>query len=455
MTSKKIVIVGGGTSGLAAAHALKKRGLEPLVLEANVRPGGRLGGDRAADFSLDEGADFCTASHDVALRLCDEFGLRMNSLVGNFSWYRKGRFTATYVDSSRLRSLVKSLPALWLLEFLTPRGIRSMTRLLREVQKHRDYLSFASDSRLVEIDGDENAADFMARIGVHKELEIAIRGFLQMTMMGRLEQIGAMCALTYFGEIMMKTEHLRVPEHGMGSLTRALAESCGEALRVSAPVRRIDIEDGAATRVLLDDGALEATAVICTTTATKALELMPGLPDEIRAPLRRVVYSHSCRIVMGLDYHPLPTGLYGVLYPEDDTLLLDRSISLPACMPPGKATLELLVGCDRAAQVIPMGDDEIVRELMRDVRRRIPAGTRLPDDGEAIFTRVYRWPEALCLAPPGMLKAIADMRREHAGKVKNLFLAGDYTRVPSVNGALASGIEAAEEAAQYVASLPD
>ena len=44
------------------------------MLEAADHVGGGLGGDRVDCFLLDEGADFMTASHDLALRLCDALG---------------------------------------------------------------------------------------------------------------------------------------------------------------------------------------------------------------------------------------------------------------------------------------------------------------------------------------------------------------------------------------------
>ena len=47
------------------------------------------------------------------------------------------------------------------------------------------------------------------------------------------------------------------------------------------------------------------------------------------------------------------------------------------------------------------------------------------------------------------------MRRQHGRDVKNLFLAGDYMRMPSVNGALASGVDAAEEVAEMFSSRPE
>ena len=145
-----------------------------------------------------------------------------------------------------------------------------------------------------------------------------------------------------------------------------------------------------------------------------------------------------------------------MLYPEDETpLLLDRSINLPACVPPGKSTLDMLVGRDRAEELFPLDDEEIKRRMLADVRRHPrPPGSNLPGDDDGLFTRVYRWREALCIGPPGVLKTIAEMRRQHSRAVKNLFLAGDYMRMPSLNGALASGVDAANEAAELLSSRP-
>ncbi len=454
MTAQRIAIVGGGTAGLAAAYTLKQHGLDAIVLEANDRAGGRLGGDRAAGFSIDEGADFFTPSHDVAIRMCNEFGIRLIPMAGDTGWFWNGRLTVPYAGSEQIRALAKSLPMLQMLGMMAPAapGIQSFMKLVETVEKHSEYLSFASDSQLAEVDGDENAAEYLARLGLHEELMFMVRAFFKMTM-ARLEQMGAMYALTYLSQIMMNIKEVRVPETGMGSLGRAMAASCGDALRVSSPVRRIVIENGAVASVVLDGDSIEADAVICATTATRVLEIIPDLPEGIRDALRKVAYSRGCRVVIGLDYHPLPPGLHGVLYPEEDApLLLDRSISLPASAPPGKASLDLVVGGDRAAELFPLNDQAIKCALLRDARRLTPPGTRLPGDGEGLFTRVYRWREAVCLAPPGMLKAIATMRHEHAGKVPNLFLAGDYMRVPSTNGAMASGIDAAEQAARFLKS---
>ena len=114
----------------------------------------------------------------------------------------------------------------------------------------------------------------------------------------------------------------------------------------------------------------------------------------------------------------------------------------------------MLVGRDRAEELLPLDDEEVKCQMLRDARRNPPPGSNLPGDDEGIFTRVYRWREAVCMGSPGMFRAVAEIRRQSNRDVKNLFLAGDYMRVPSVNGALASGIDAANEVAELLASRP-
>ena len=445
--SRKVVIVGGGGAGLAAAWTLKKHGIDAILLEANPRVGGRLGGDRVDGFSLDEGADFFCGSYDVALRLCEELGLPLIRSFMNLGWYRNGRWMVSRPPRS-IGSFAQDLPTAWRLGLLSPAFFRLMWHLGTRPKCH----SFSSDSRLAEIDGEENFGDYLNRIGAPESLQVTVAGFLEMTM-GDIETACAPYMRTYLAEMMLKANQIYVPEKGAGALTHALADACGDMIRVSSPVQRVIVEGGSVTGVAMDDGLIEADAVICATPATAVFGLIPDLPEEVRRVLQTVKYSCGCRVVMGLDRPPLPPGWHGALYPEDETpLLLDRSINLPACAPPGKSTLDLLVGRERAKELFPLEDDEIKHQLLRDARRNPPPGSSLPGDHEGLFTRVYRWKEAVCMAPPGMFRSMAEVPGLLHQKIGNLFLAGDYMRVPSVNGALASGIAAAEEIANRFAS---
>lgn len=451
MRTEKVVIIGGGAAGLSAAWTLKKHGIDAILLEANDRVGGRLGGDRVEGFCLDEGADFFCDSYDVAFRLCEELGLPLVRSEMNLGWYRKGRWVQTTPIKS-VGDLVGNLSPFWTLGFLSPRVVWPILKLVREIGQQAEYLNFSSECRIVELDGEENFGAYLARIGVPDYLKVTLGGFLEMTM-GHIEDASAAYMRTYLAEMLLKADQIYVPEQGAGSLTHALVAACGDAIRVATPVRRVVLRNGAATSVLTDGGSIEADAVICALPATKVATVIPDLSAEIRHTLGKVAYSTGVRVVIGLDRPPLPAGWHGALYPEDETpLLLDRSINLPAIAPPGKSTLDLLVGRERAAELLPLDDAEIKHQMLAAARRNPPPNSALPGDDDGLFTRVYRWPDAVCMMAPGMFKAVAEMRGQLGREVKNLFLAGDYMRVPSVNGALASGVDAAEEVATLLAS---
>lgn len=55
---KTVVVIGAGISGLSAANYLKKKGFNPIVLEAQNNIGGRLKTNRSLGFAFDEGASW-------------------------------------------------------------------------------------------------------------------------------------------------------------------------------------------------------------------------------------------------------------------------------------------------------------------------------------------------------------------------------------------------------------
>lgn len=91
---RRIVILGGGPAGLAAAYQLGRLGYECVLLEARMRPGGRVwtvrGGDTETELGnpaqtcrfdeghyLNAGAMRLTHHHQTTLDYCREFGLKL------------------------------------------------------------------------------------------------------------------------------------------------------------------------------------------------------------------------------------------------------------------------------------------------------------------------------------------------------------------------------------------
>ena len=452
MSTERVVIVGGGFAGLSAAYTLMKQGITPILLEAKERAGGRGMGERVDGFSLDMGAFVFTSTYDTAFLLCEELGLPLVPSTMKFGHYRGGRWVTTTPDQSPW-NFIRHLPAAITMGFLSPSGMRAGVRVMREMHRQAEYMSFAGDSPLAEIDDDESFGDYMKRLGVPENLQVTLRGPLEM-ILGDPLPAGQALMRAYIGETMLHSGRVHMPERGIGSLSEGLATACSQTIRASTPARRILVADGRATGVVVDGETIEADAVICAVPGTKVPDLIPDLPEETRRALSAVSYSTGCRVVIGLDHSPLPPGWHGALYPEDDDtpLLLDRSVFLPSCAPPGKSILDLLIGRDRARELIPLDDDEIKRELLGAARRKAPPGSALPGDDEGLFYRVYRWEEALCMGAPGMLAEMGKIPGQLAGRIDNLFLAGDYMRVPSVNGALSSGRSAAIDAADLLES---
>src|SRR5438477_10739 len=97
-----VIVIGGGIAGLGAAVRLKDRGVEPVVLEAESRVGGRLTTDRINGFVVDRGVTLFGNAFGSMRALVKRLGLSQLVCKGKFSvgiqdsagcrGYRGGRF---------------------------------------------------------------------------------------------------------------------------------------------------------------------------------------------------------------------------------------------------------------------------------------------------------------------------------------------------------------------------
>ena len=191
-----------------------------------------------------------------------------------------------------------------------------------------------------------------------------------------------------------------------------------------------------------DTGFVAADAVVCATTATEARRLVPDLPADIDRALGRVTYSSNCRVVFGVDRPVLPDRCYFVALPRREGSFLvdysDAALKSPM-VAPGGGLIHAESASDPAEHLSTLPDAEVSRRFLAEIRRYSPD---MPDPR---FARVYRWEEAVCLMPGGTPTAVARARRALPEHVRGLALAGGYMHMPSVNGAVASGIAAVED----------
>ena len=91
---RRVVVVGGGIAGLAAAHRLTELqndnalDLEVVLLEGSTRLGGAIATERVGDFLVEAGPDSFITEKPWALRLCERLGLA-SRLVATQPAYQK------------------------------------------------------------------------------------------------------------------------------------------------------------------------------------------------------------------------------------------------------------------------------------------------------------------------------------------------------------------------------
>lgn len=450
----KVVVVGGGTAGLAAAYTLLKRKdeLEVIVLEAGDYAGGRMAGDEVDGFYIDTAATLFIESYGTVRRLAEELGVPLKRIAHTKAGlvYRNGKFYPVYVGGS-LKQRLRTARTFFSFRLLSPGGVWQLLRFVKMLKARSKDLDLENHSRMLDLDTAESFADFMESNSMGDYLHQAAQVDISCYTAGYPEQLGAAYAMAMLWNFSLSpSEHISVPEKGVGSFSTVLAQACAENTRLSTPVERVVLEEGVVKGVVTRGGAfIEADAVICATTATIALKIIPDLPAAIRGPLSRVSYSACCNVVIGLDSALLPEDLYAAAFPRDSgsllTVVSDLKFVAPKAVPEGKSMLHVLVIADQARTLFPLSDTEIVDRVIKEICKYFPAMPEKPR-----FARVYRWPEAVCLAHGGMLKEIYEMRQQSTSGATGLFLAGDYMQLPLSNGAMRSGVDAAETCASFV-----
>ncbi len=77
---RRVAVIGGGISGLAAAHRLieqssSERPIEVTLFEASDRVGGVFGTIHIDDYLVETGADMFITNQPAAVKLCERLGI--------------------------------------------------------------------------------------------------------------------------------------------------------------------------------------------------------------------------------------------------------------------------------------------------------------------------------------------------------------------------------------------
>ncbi|MDX1496252.1 MAG: flavin monoamine oxidase family protein [Salinisphaeraceae bacterium] len=282
MEPKKVVVIGAGFSGLAAAEKLNAAGMQVTVLEARDRVGGRARTEKKADdIWLDYGGQWLGPGQDEMYSLAKRLGHK------TWPMYVAGKNRTLF--SGRSGAYRGTIPFSLPLTALCSLGYAfvRLLWLIRSVNKQSPWLS----PRAKELDS-QTVGDWMRKHVRHPDAFSVISISMESVFAAHPDDISLLHALFYFrsgggffslveSEGGAQQDRL---ERGVQPLAESYAKLLGERgveIVLNSPVRNIE-QRGDKVTVTSDTAKWECASVICAAPPALADEITfdPPLPDE-------------------------------------------------------------------------------------------------------------------------------------------------------------------------------
>jgi oxygen-dependent protoporphyrinogen oxidase len=461
---KRIAIVGGGISGLAAAFELeeqRKAGveLEYTLYESSPRLGGVLRTEKVDGCVIEAGPDSFVTEKPWAADLCRTLGIG-DQLIGSNDTDRK-----TYIlTRSRLVEMPDGLMFMVPTKIL-PTGLSPLFSWKTKLRMTRELFH---PPRAVE--RDESVADFVERHYGREMVDRLADPLLSGVYGGESATLSVRAVLPRFAE-MEKT-------HGsLGRAMLAARKKMGKGPRKPTPPLFTSLKDGmqhlaesVSARLtadsLLTNAAVQAIqpeaggwvvsaglqsdhfdAVVIALPGLAAANVLRLASRELADELAAVQYSSSITVGIGYDRdvrHSLPPG-FGFLVPrsEGKRLLAATFVhnKFPHRAPEDRALLRCFFAGVNAENVWPLSDDQIIGIVRNELQQII--GLR----AEPLFARVYKWKSAMAQYSVGHLERLERIERLRQ-QLRGLTLAGNAYRGIGVPDCVRSGRESAKLALQ-------
>jgi len=460
----RLVIVGGGIAGLAAAHRAaeisRERGtpLELTVLEARDRLGGTIETEHAGGFLVETGPDSFLSEKPWALALCRRIGLE-SRLVGTddrfrrvFVWFGKRLHPVPdgfqLLAPTRLTPFVTSSLFSWpgklrmALDVILPRGGGGDESLGAFVRRRlgREALERIAQPLVAGIyTADPDELSLLATMPRFVELERRERSLI----VGLWKASRKAPAASTSGARWSLFVSLA---GGMGELIAALASRLpSDAVRLKHRVGGIE-RRGAHWRVTTEEaGAIDADAVIVATETHAASRLLRYVDPPLATMLEMIPYASSATVSLGYRRADVPHPLdgFGFVVPRaehrDLLACTFSSVKYPGRAPERHVLIRCFVGGALNAAALERSDDEIVERVRREL------GEALGITAAPMLTRVARHPASMPQYTVGHLTTVETIERRLAA-IPGLLLAGGGYRGVGIADCVRSG-EAAADAA--------
>ena len=455
----RIVIIGGGISGLAAAHRVKElnQAAEVTVLEASERLGGTIQTEHRDGFLLERGPDSFISEKPHAIALAKRLGLESRLIQTNEQFRR-----SFIVRNGRLRPVPEGF------QLLAPS--RMWPFITTDIFSVAGKLRMAAELLLPRRNGnsDESLASFVRRRLGQEALErmaqpmvggiytadpetLSLRATLPRFLDMERDHRSLILAMMRQGRAQKSgTSGARYSlflsfDRGMEVLIDALGgvvpnvrlKTRIEALRFNSRTWRMSTDSGE---------TLEADAVCLAVPAYTAARLLEDVSPELASQLNTIKYASTATINLAYPRtfvkHPLNGFGFVVPFIEKRSLLACTfsNVKFAGRAPDDHVLLRAFAG---GALQPEMFDDPGTR-IEKDLSELL--GIK----GKPLFTQIAKWERSMPQYEVGHLERVERIESE-VKQLRGLALAGNAYRGAGIPDCIRSGETAAETLFNYAA----
>jgi len=466
--TRRIVVVGGGIAGLAAAHRLaelnreRSLGLEVMLLEATSRLGGAIMTERVNDFLVEAGPDSFITEKPWALQLCERLGLT-SRLVSTQSAYQK----IHVVRAGKLQALPEG--------FFLLAPTRVWPFIQTRLFSWRGKLRIAAELSLPRrnSDGDESLASFVRRRFGAETLDRVAQPLVGGIYAADPEKLSLTATMPRFKEMersrrsiiwAMWTEQRRVARKlqsgsgarwtlfvtligGMQELVDAIATHLPNgAVRLNTSVTRLQRNDGDGSWTITTSSneRFEAAGVILAPPAYRAAEILASVAPIAADELKQIPYASTATVNLAFRTDDFPDQLdsFGFVVPAIEKRKIMActfsSLKYPGRAPEGHLLLRAFVGGSLQPELFQ--DDNATME--RNVRREL--ASLLGVKTQPLFSRIWRHAYSM---PQYHIGHEARVQRieAHLASLPGVAIAGSAYHGVGISDCVRAGEEAADK----------